>query len=151
MPSAIATEGHRKPGLSARLDGLGLELRAGEPPPAAYRTRGSTNVAMSPSLASPLPASLSRRVEPTTVAISTASSEAACERGTVRGHGSSPWFHDTPSNVFASRYDSRPSTPYSRPTPDCLNPPKGAKGSCCSVLIITRPACSLVATAFARA
>ena len=89
--------------------------------------------------------------EPTTVAISTASSEAACELGAARGHGSSPGLHDTPSNVLASRYDSRPSTPYSRPTPDCLNPPNGAKGSCCSVLIITRPACSLVATAFARA
>jgi len=52
---------------------------------AAYRVRRSTNVAMSPSLASPLPARRSKRVEPTAVAISTASSEAACEREAARG------------------------------------------------------------------
>lgn len=53
--------------------------------------------------------------------------------------------------AFGSRNASRPNTPYSRPIPDCLNPPKGASGSCGAPLTITRPQSSRSASACMRA
>src|SRR5258707_10793860 len=42
--------------------------------------------------------------------------------------------------AFGSRNASIPYLPYSRPTPEYLNPPQGAWGSSVMVLITTRPA-----------
>lgn len=43
------------------------------------------------------------------------------------------------SSAFGSRYAVIPHRPISRPSPECLKPPNGARGSCASVLISTRP------------
>lgn len=49
--------------------------------------------------------------------------------------------------AFGSRNASRPNTPYSRPIPDCLKPPKGASGSCGAPFMTTRPLSSRSASA----
>src|SRR4029077_16690560 len=51
---------------------------------------------------------------------------------------------------FGSRNASIPYRPYSRPTPENLNPPQGASGSSVMLLITTRPARSCEATRRAR-
>src|SRR6201984_2541651 len=52
--------------------------------------------------------------------------------------------------AFGSRNASMPYLPYSRPTPEYLNPPQGACGSSVMLLITTRPARSWEATQRAR-
>jgi hypothetical protein len=51
---------------------------------------------------------------------------------------------------WSSEYAWRPKFPPSRPTPDCLNPPKGASWFRCNVLIPTLPERSCFATSQAR-
>src|SRR5690606_10978640 len=49
-----------------------------------------------------------------------------------------------------SSMPSSPKAPISLPIPDCLKPPKGARGSCGAPLMTTRPAISLAAMCSAR-
>src|SRR6476469_4146454 len=53
--------------------------------------------------------------------------------------------------ALVSRNASIPYLPYSRPTPEHLNPPQGACGSSVMLLITTRPARNWEATRRARA
>src|SRR5580692_9702538 len=58
--------------------------------------------------------------------------------------------HQASSMARVSRNASMPYRPYSRPTPEYLNPPQGACGSSVMPLITTRPARNCEATRRAR-
>src|ERR1700736_2721111 len=66
------------------------------------------------------------------------------------GRDGDAFAHYASSMAFGSRNASIPYRPYSRPTPEYLNPPQGACGSSVMPLITTRPVRNWEATRRAR-